>query len=293
MNAKTSTTGLQRLVVAPARSQIGKFLEGASVPWLGLKVLLFRPRLWRYAVVPVLLNLAIMAAAVFAMFVIGLVLFTGLWLSLGQDWNEGWWLVGKFAIFIVGALTTVMVCIAVAVITWRLLSTLFCGYFYGLIATCVEQEFGLERRDMREISMWRELQDALRDMGWLLISLTLALIVSLIPFIGAPIALAYSLYFQILTCGRDQFSYPLSLRGQHRAQRGEFCRRHLPHIMGLGTIVLVMEFIPFVGALFMVTAAAGAVVLHRRLTEGQLAGASDLPAREEEPRRPQVSSTLE
>ena len=83
---------------------------------------------------------------------------------------------------------------------------------------------------------------------------------------GPPVALVYSLYFQILTCGRDQLSHPLSLRGNNRAERLEFSRQHTAHTMGLGTVVLALEFIPIVGAIFMVTAAAGAVVLHRRLT---------------------------
>ena len=266
MSDEPTTSKLHQLVVAPASSRLGQFFEGILVPWLGLKVLAGRPRLWGYAIVPVLINIAIMLAALFAMFTIGSALLAGLWFALGESWNEGWWLAGKIAILILGLLAIIMICIAAAVIMWRFFSAMFCGYFYGKIATAIELEFGLSPDEMRSISMWREMKDAAIDTVWLLISLALALLVSLIPFIGAPIALAYSLYFQILTCGRDQFSFPLSLRGKHRAERIEFCRQNLPHTMGVGTVVLMMEFIPIVGALFMVTAAAGAVVLHRRLT---------------------------
>ena len=269
MPEATAISRLHKLVIDPASSQAGKFLEGIFVPWLGLRVLIVRPRLWGYAIVPVLINLAIMAAAIFAMFTIGSALLALLWWSLGGEWNEGWWLVAKIAIVILGGISTIMVCIAAAVIMWRLLSAMFCGYFYGRIATAVELELGLPAEEMQPISIWREMRDAFTDMGWLMTSLAVALVVSLIPFIGAPIALAYSLYFQILTCGRDQFSYPLSLRGKHRAERVAFCQQHFTHTMGVGTVVLAMEFIPIVGALFMVTAAAGAVILHRRLADSQ------------------------
>ena len=265
MDETSGNSDLYRFVVPPKSSRVGNFFEGALTPWVGLRVLIARPRLWKHAIIPVLVNLAIMAAAIFAMIAIGSGLMALLWWALGGEWNQGWWLVAKIAIIIVGALSTLMVCIAAAVIVWRLLSTMFCGYFYGRIATAVEEELGLKPNEMQAISMWREMRDAFYDMGWLIVSLLLSLLISLVPFIGAPVALAYSLYFQVITCGRDQLSYPLSLRGKHRRQRAEFCDHHLPHVIGLGSVVLLMEFIPIFGALFMVTAAAGAVILHRRL----------------------------
>ena len=266
MSDETTKSNLHELVVPPAGSRLGQFFEGLLVPWVGLKVLAGRPSLWGYAIIPVLINIAIVIVALLSMFAIGSALLTGLILALGEGWWEGWWLIATIAIVIVGLLAIIMICIAAAFIIWRLVSAIFCGYFYGKIAAAVEQELGLNPSEMRDISMWREMKDALIDLAWLLISLALALVISLIPFIGAPVALVYSLYFQILTCGRDQFSFPLSLRGKHRAERVEFCREHLAHTMGVGTVVLLMAFIPIVGALFLVTAAAGSVILHRRLT---------------------------
>ena len=230
-------------------------------------MLIFRPRLWKYAIVPVLVNIAIMVVAVMAMIALGGGFLGALYWLLG-DW-EGNWFYAKIGVMILAVLATTIFCITLAVIVWRLLSTLFCGYFYALIAKSVEMELGLTSDQMHDISMWRELRDAFTDMWWLLISLALSLLFSLIPFIGAPVALAYSLYFQILTCGRDQFSHSLSLRGKHRAERAAFCRQYLPHTLGLGTVVLAMEFIPVVGALFMVTAAAGSVILYRRLVDAE------------------------
>lgn len=256
---------LQQLVVVPATTRLGRFLEGAATPWVGLKVLRLRPRLWAYAVVPVLLNLVITVVALAAMVVMAVAAIAVLNWWLG-DWS-GYWFFAKIAVLILGGAAMAIVCIAAAVITWRVLSGVLCGYFYGRLAARVEVEFGMNPDHMRSITLTHELLDTANDLMWLLISLALALLVSLIPFIGPPIALAYSLYFQFLTCGRDQLSYPLALRGLRRSERLAFSREHPTHVLGLGAVVLLLEFIPVVGALLMVTAAAGAVVLHRRLLE--------------------------
>jgi uncharacterized protein involved in cysteine biosynthesis len=148
-----------------------------------------------------------------------------------------------------------------------LLSGVLCGYFYSRLAARVERELGIASDELHDVTLWQEVCDAMADLGWLLLSLLLALLLALVPLVGPPLALAYSLYFQILTCGRTQFSYPLALRGLARPQRMVFCRKHPATTLGMGTVVLALEFIPVLGALLMVTAAAGAVILHRRVTQ--------------------------
>jgi uncharacterized protein involved in cysteine biosynthesis len=222
-----------------------------------------RPYLWKYAIVPILLNILIMVTAIVALITMATASVALLYWLLG-DWRGNWWYVA-LAIQILAAIVTVIVCVATAVLTWRLLSGILCGYFYGRLAMRVEMEFGMRREEMREVSFLFELRETVTGLFWLVVSLVLALLVSLVPFIGPPVGFAYSTYFQVLSCGRDQLAYPLVLRAMHRAQRLAFSRRHMAHTLGLGTVVLVMQFVPVIGAILMVTAAAGAVVLHRRL----------------------------
>jgi uncharacterized protein involved in cysteine biosynthesis len=258
---------LARLITAPATTRFWQFLEGASTPWLGLSVMRHRPYLWKYAIVPIVLNIAIMFAALLAMVAMASGSVALLYWLLG-DWQGNWWY-AALALQILAAIVTVIICIATAVLTWRLLSGVLCGYFYGRLAMRVETEFGMNRDELREISLADELRDTAAGLFWLLISLVLALIVSLIPFIGPPIGFLYSTYFQTLSCGRDTLAYPLQLRAMRRAERLAYSRRHTPHTLGLGSVVLVMQFVPILGAVLMVTAAAGAVVLHRRLKLAQ------------------------
>jgi uncharacterized protein involved in cysteine biosynthesis len=252
-----------RLVVPPAASRLGRFAEGASAPWLGLCVMWHRPALWKYAVVPILINIAIMIAAIFAMLTMASASIALLYWLLG-DWQGNWWY-AALALQILAAIVTMIVCIATAVITWRLFSGILCGFFCARLAARVEVEMGTPRDELRELTLRYELRDTAINLFWLVISLILALLVSLVPFMGPPIGFAYSTYCQILACGRDTLAYPLQLRAIRRAERLVFSRRHVAHTLGLGTIVFVMQFVPILGAVLLVTAAAGAVVLHRRL----------------------------
>jgi uncharacterized protein involved in cysteine biosynthesis len=222
-----------------------------------------RPYLWQYAVVPIVLNILIMIAALVAMLAMasGAVALLSWWLG---DWHGDWWY-AALALQILAAIVMVIVCIAAAVLTWRLLSGVLCGYFYGRLAARVEIEMGMRRDELREISLAYELRDTATGLFWLVVSLGLALVVCLVPFVGPPVGVVYSIYYQALACGRDQLAYPLVLRAMRRADRLAFCRQHMAHTLGLGTVVLLMQFVPILGAVLMVTAAAGSVVLHRRL----------------------------
>lgn len=270
MNHPSVTQSLESLVVAPAASPWGQFLEGALTPWLGLRVMCRRPYLWKYAVIPILLNIAILVAAIVAMLAMASASVAVIFWLL-EDW-QGNWLYVKLALQILAAMATVMLCMAAAVLTWRLLSGVLCGYFYGRLAMRVELEMGMQREALREISLLHELRDTSQGLLWLALSLLIALFVSLVPFVGPPLGLLYSTYFQMLSCGRDTLAYPLVLRASDRAERLAFSRQHLAHTLGLGAVVLVMHFVPILGAVLMVTASAGAVVLHRRLQLSAQAG---------------------
>ncbi|MCA9270791.1 MAG: EI24 domain-containing protein, partial [Planctomycetales bacterium] len=219
-----SIARLQQLADVPAAAGFRGFLQGMSAPWLGLKVMWLRPHLWKYAVVPTLINMGITVVALLAMLVMatGFVGLTHWWVS---GWQGYWFWVGV-GVEILGALLMVMVCIAAAVITWRLLSGLLCGYFYGRLASQMEIDLGLPAAEQRELSLRYEFRDTAVDLFWLLISLAVSLVVGLIPIIGPPVALAYSLYYQVLSCGRDKLAFPLALRAVRRADRIVFCREH-------------------------------------------------------------------
>jgi hypothetical protein len=199
MGSPPHAAALHQLIAAPAPTRSGQYLAGLSVPWLGLRVLLHRPGLWKYAIMPIVLNLLITAIAILAMLVMaaGIVALLN-WLTSG--W-QGTWFYVAIVLQVLGAAAMVMLCIAAAAIVWRLLSGILCGYFYSRLAARVERELGVGEDELCDVTLWAEIRDALADLGWLLLSLLLALLVALIPLIGPPLALAYSRTFRCSPAG--------------------------------------------------------------------------------------------
>lgn len=222
-----------------------------------------RPYLWSYAVMPLLLNVLI-TAAILAL----LLLVAAGFVYWMHPWFTGWsgaWSYLSVAVEILAVVALAVVCLAVAVVTWRILTGVLCGTFYGKLAAAVERELGMPADELQEISFSHEMIDTVIDFAWLLIVLVVSLLLTLVPLVGAPVALVYTLWSQCFICGRDQLSYPLSLRGRRRHERAEFARTHRPHTMGLGAVVMLLGFIPIFGAIVLTTAVSGAVILHRRL----------------------------
>jgi uncharacterized protein involved in cysteine biosynthesis len=91
------------------------------------------------------------------------------------------------------------------------------------------------------------------------------LVLHIIPVVGSVAAVGGSIYFDCWVLGLDYFEYPLGLRGKARREMRQFCKAHRLQTLGLGAAVLLMALVPVLSAVFLTTAATGAVLLHRRL----------------------------
>ncbi len=263
---------LRSLCERPAASGwIGGFLEGFTTPALGVRALWRFPHLWRYAVMPVLVNLLITAVvAVLLVVLVGWVAVNGhSWFVAGQD---GWYVwLGWLGEILLTALAIVL-CVAAAVLLWHVLSSALCGYFYGQLAHELELKLGMDEAELRDISLWHQLLDALLDLA-LLVGVNLLLLgFNVVPLVGNTVALVGGVGFTSFVFGVDYIGFSLSLRGVRRWSQYAAGRRHTPQCIGLGVAVLLMELIPFAGAALIITAAAGGVILHRRLEHASRPG---------------------
>jgi len=256
---------LQDLCESPAsKGWIAGFVEGFTAPVHGVRVLLRFPQLWRYAVLPLLMNLIITVVVGFV-----LVLLAGWLMVNGHAWlvegQSGWLLWLGWLGEVVLTLLSVAVCVVAAVLLWHILSSVLCGYFYGLLAHELELKLGLDKSQLRDVSLTNQTLDALLDIGLLVAVNLLLLGFHLIPLAGSLVALAAGVGFTSFVLGVDYVGFSLSLRGTRRWRQYRTGRKHLPQCIGLGLAVLLMELIPIAGAALLITAAAGGVVLHRRL----------------------------
>lgn len=236
------------------------FREGFLAPWEGLRFMNRYPRLWQFGALPVFFNLLITTL------VLALLVAAGLWYArelhprfAGDGWHRGLEVLVILGLF--GAAG------GLAVATWLLLQSILCGYFYGKLARQVEVQLGMRPEDLQDVSLGREIVDGLRDVAMLVLVNGGLLLLHLLPVIGSIVAVGGSLYFDCRMLGQDYFEYPLSLRGRSPREVREFCRANRFQTLGLGASVLLLALLPVISAVFLTTAATGAVLLHRRLAD--------------------------
>src|SRR5262245_37991884 len=257
--------------VMPAKSgdsrgdRIAAFREGFIAPWEGFHFMNRSPRLWQFGALPVFLNLLITA------FVLVMLILAGVWYAreLHPRFAGSWTQRGLEVLVI---LVVFAVVAGLAFVTWLLLQNILCGYFYGKLARQVEFQLGMRPEDLQDVSLRREIVDGLRDVAMLLVVNGGLLLLHIVPVIGSIVAIGGSLYFDCRVLGQDYFEYPLGLRGRKPREIREFCRANRFQTLGLGAAVLLMALVPVISAVFLTTAATGAVLLHRRLAKPELTG---------------------
>lgn len=258
-----------------AESWWDAFCRGFSAPWEGFGFLCRYPRLWWFGVVPVVLNLIVTGAAVM-LFLVAAISFS---VYLHPLFPEGWfWGVIEF-LCVTGL---VMLAAGLGLVTYVFLQGSLIGYYLAKLAREVELQLGLPSSRITEVSWRYEILDACRDVVSLIAINGGFLLLHIVPGIGSILGIAGSLYFDSLLFGEDYFDYPLALRGKRRQEKQEFLKGHRASVLGLGVAVLLVSFIPVVGAVLLASAVVGAVLLYRRLqpqaecNEESLAGSAEL-----------------
>jgi uncharacterized protein involved in cysteine biosynthesis len=233
-------------------------LQGVLVPWQGFLFLLRRPTLWRYGVIPLVLNLFI-TTFVAVSFLVGVV---ALLVRLHPHYPDGWF--GTVLEVLSGAGLLLML-LAVALGVWKFLEGVLCGWFYYRLARNIERKLGLAPEELVDVLWGKQVADTAAEVATLLAINLGFLALHLIPVLGSVVGTAGGLYFDCWLLGKDHLSYPLDLRGRRRAEKVAFARRYRGQTLGLGAAVLLFNFVPLLGPVLLTTAVAGSVLLHREL----------------------------
>ena len=235
-------------------------IAGLMTPLEGLGYLWRRPRLWRYAITPIVCNLIITALVLAAL------IWSGIEASnrLSAYYPSG--ILGSAA-WLATLLVLLVVAFALAVGAWLLLGGILCGYFYGRLAYQVELELGTPAAELRELSLYYQTVDVLRDFAFLVVVSVGCLLIALVPVVGAALGGAIALYYDSMIFGVEYLDYPLALRGWRRRDKWRFAERHRPYTLGLGAAVMLLNFLPIVGSVLLAGAAVGGVLTYHRLED--------------------------
>ncbi|MBI1312236.1 hypothetical protein GC176_13185 [bacterium] len=245
--AETQTTGLA-----------GDYVRGLAASFEGLRFLCARPTLWRFAVWPILINIVVSLAALYLAYQ----LFGYLSQSYADSLPIGLiatikkWM--AFFAALVAAFST-------AFVVYVLLQSVFCAWFFSLLARQVELFLGTARNELSDPPIVAQISDALRAAIKLLIVNLFVLLLNLIPVAGSVAALVIGVYVDAFILGSEFFGYPLELRGIRWRDRQRIAKTHLGVTLGLGTVVSLLFLIPILGPAIQATSVVGAVLLFRRI----------------------------
>jgi CysZ protein len=258
----------QYLECPQAGSFASAFKEGVSAPQYGLSYLLDHPGLWRYAVIPLVLNIIVTVAAFF-LFVAAVI---GIIMYLHPLFSPTW---GWRLLEIACGIALVAVALVATLVFWMLMQAIFCGIFHGRLARKVELQLGLSPESLKDAPLGEQITDTLGGITLLVAVNGGLLFLNLVPILGWIASVAGGFYYDCSFVGREYLDYPLSLRGLPRREKLKFIRKYRGQTLGLGTVVFFTNFIPLVGFVTLVTAVAGSVLLHRRLAGCACRGAGE------------------
>lgn len=236
-----------------------EFTQGLSAALDGFRYLCRYPLLWRFGVGPVLVNIVVGLIAWMMVFQTARTMWDEFTTSLPVAWYAP-------IVEWIGFVAIVLLSLAAGLISYLLLQSVFCSWFFSLLARRVEEHLGPPGLELTDLSIPAQVRDALRATLKLLILNAFVLVLHLIPVVGSIAAMSLGLYVSAFILGSEFMGYPQELRGTRWLVRQEFAKRHRGATLGLGAVVSGLMLIPIVGAALQATSVVGAVLLHRRLT---------------------------
>jgi CysZ protein len=238
-------------------TRMGRFGNGFVAPMEGLVHMWRRPGLWRFAIVPVLLNLAVTllvlvmllgAAAVFIVWIHPL--FPGTWWGIVLE--------------VIAVAVVVMVAAALGAGVWLLLNGILCGHFHAKLAAEVERGLGGGPAVLVELPVGARARDTARSVAAVVGTTFGLLLLNVIPVVGSVAAVVLGFYLNGFHFGAGMLDLPMSLRGMRWAEKLAECRRRRWETVGLGDAVMLFNFLPVIGSVLQATGVVGAVLMYRR-----------------------------
>jgi CysZ protein len=222
------------------------------------------PELARFWIPPVIVTLGLLAAVGWAAIDLHADVTEWLWSApTGSGWFAS---AGRFAHRLLGWLVA-LVMLGLGVVLVALGSSVIAAPFNDALSEAVESAY-LARRPL-PFSLTRVARDVLRTVGLELLKLCVYAAIMLplfaiglvAPVIGPILQATVGFAFTALFFAVDYVDWPASRRDLSAAQRIRWAFAHLRAMLGLGTGVWLLLFVPLLNLLFMPAAVAGGTLL--------------------------------
>lgn len=239
------------------------FLRGLSFPLHGFQFLRSHKGFRRYLVAPVLLN-----TLCSTLVLVGLGY--GAWEASGyaRVWFEptvtGWVLRSLFYLALVGVTLALVLGLSLVI------ASVVNASFLGVLAQKVEMALGTPASELPGLSVRQEVGEALWAFRDIAVVSLLLLALNLIPVLGSVLSAVLGWYWNGFTLGLESLDYPWALRGMDRSRKRALGRRFRGETLGVGTVALLVGWIPVLGSVVMSLSVIGSVVWNRGRNDGSL-----------------------
>ncbi|HEY7273103.1 MAG TPA: EI24 domain-containing protein [Actinoplanes sp.] len=236
-----------------------QFVLGASLLGRGLSIVLRRPRLLLFGLVPALISGVLYAAALITL--IGFLPdLTGAVTWFADDWATSW----HDGLRIFAGLALLGAAGMLGVLSFTAVTLLIGDPFYERISSLVEGQYGGVPGGGREVAWWRNAVDSLRLITVSVLFGVPLFALGLIPVVGQTLAPVLGGMVGGWLLAMELTGVPFQRRGQRLRDRRRVLRTHRPLTLGFGVAVFASFLIPLGAILLMPAAVAGAALLARR-----------------------------
>ncbi len=237
----------------------GGFARGVGGVIVGAAHLLRHPKLWPLAAAPAAVTLVLYAVLGWLAWRYGASLSTSL---TAGDW--GWFAWVKSIIGVVVPILAVVVCAAVALVTFTIVATAIASPFLDMLSVRVGRAAG--EPEARAVSALRgaarSVADPVRGVVVQLLILVVTFPLNLIPVVGTVAWLTIGAWITAF----DYFDFPLARHGYAWRERWRFLRTHRATALGFGIAVFGLMLVPFANLLVLPIAVSGSTLLFARLS---------------------------
>ncbi len=267
----------QHVVQAPRRAAVG-YWRGFTYPMSGMKAVYAEHsdlvRIWIW---PLIITALAMGGVGWAVWSYHDALLATMWT---EPSGEGW--LASIGRFIHGMLEVVLGIILFfgGLIAVHLLTSVFAAPFNDSLSEALEMRF--TGRKAKPFSWSAFAGDLLRTVAleagkltiYIGIMLPMLIFSWVVPGCGQVVYAIFGFLFSVLYLAVDYVDWPAARRGWSVGKRARFARKNLVPMLGFGTGVWILLFIPFANLLFMPAAVAGGTRLFLDLA-GPAEGVSD------------------
>ncbi|GAA3805869.1 EI24 domain-containing protein [Nocardioides panacisoli] len=237
--------------------------HGAGYLFAGMRMWRRRPGLMVLGLIPAIITLVLLAAAV-----VLLVLFADDLIAWATPFADHWPAVWRGVLRIGLYLAVVLGSLFLSVVTFTALTLAIGDPFYERIWKETELMLGGVVPD-RGVSWWRSAADAggLAVLG--LLAAVVVFVIGLVPVVGAIAGPVLGIVVSGRLLAGELVSRALEARGMDRAARKRVLAPHGPALLGFGLAVQVCFLVPFGAVLMMPAAVVGSTMLAREALDAE------------------------